>query len=142
MFCSDCGQENPDQAKFCGSCRVSLSNESKQSFVQEELKQQSQVKNSVGAKIAHIALFIWGGILIFVGIGDSFNWSEYSQEIQDQRSFVIFLWFASGISTIIAGYIRLKIINFLSLGTNKATILLTVLGLILWIIGISIDPTL
>ena len=141
MHCANCGQDNPEEAKFCGNCRTFFQNQSEPVFSESDLPQQKEGKNSIGAVISYILLFIWGGFLILGGISTAFNWAESPDSPKNQFVLSGITIIAAGVLTILAGYVRWKILSFLSIGTNKVTIFIAIAGFIIFVIGISIDPT-
>ena len=141
MHCANCGQDNPEGAKFCGNCRTFFQNQSAPVLSESDLTQENEITNGIGAKIAYIALFIWGGFLILGGISTAFNWAESPDLPKNQFVLSGITIIAAGVLTILAGYVRWKMRSFLSIGTNKVTIFIAIAGFIIFVIGISIDPT-
>ena len=126
MFCTNCGHDNPDGAKFCGNCRNSFGTANEPIISDDDLPQQNERKNSLSAKIIYILLFIWSAIPLLGGLSNI------------PESAAIY-YLVSSASTVLAGYIRLKILTFLSIGTNKLTLWLTITAIILFGIGLSLE---
>ena len=136
MECQNCGQSNPDSAKYCGNCRTFIQNPNEAVLLESSLPQENEITNGFRAKIAHISLFIWGSFLIMGGL------MTISEDDSVLGGILILI---SAVITLLAGYQRLKnplsaLWNPLRLTSKNATTMLFVIGIVMLVIGTTILP--
>jgi len=136
--CPNCGETNPPNARFCGNCQTQLSSNPPASNVGMTPPSTPQVnplhtmpafseRASTGKKLWGGAAIIWGALLIIGG----------TVEITEGDIDMALATLISGALPAFGGFAMIRNQNLLGMTPGIATIIVTVLGFILFAIGVS-----
>lgn len=96
MFCAKCGEENPDDARFCGACGATCATQkSDPPPVTKVVKPPEDVKT--GAVTDGLKYGILGGSLFFPIIGIVMGLIYFLSEGSEEKKSVGKLWLGAGI---------------------------------------------
>ena len=126
MKCHACGNENPSNARFCGSCRQPLDDGAVPEPVINATDDQKPVGRSGGTLTWSIAQWVWGAILILGGV------TQLSDEVGAGGLLVI----VGGLLAAYGGVLMFQNKKLWTITSGKAAILLNVIGFVLFFVGI------